>query len=81
MRQLSKIELIRELQGDRSQNEYAEFLGLTSSGLSMVLNGKRGANTALIRLLARYPERAAEINAALIQPDAFESSSLEAIPA
>jgi transcriptional regulator with XRE-family HTH domain len=71
----TKIDVIREFQGDRTQNEYAEFLGLTSGGLSMILNGKRGANTALIRLLSRYPERSAEITKALLLTESAESEA------
>lgn len=83
MAQASKIEIIRGFQGDRTQNEYAELLGMTSGGLSLVLSGKRGANGVLIRLLSLFPEKAKEINAALVLPDviAAPETEKEAVPA
>lgn len=73
------IDVIRSFQGDRSQNEYAAFLGLTSGGLSLILGGKRGANPTLLRLMSRYPERRAEIAKALVTPETAVPSATEAL--
>ncbi len=70
----SKIEVIRDFQGNRTQNEFADLLGMTSGGLSLVLTGKRGANGVLIRLLTLFPEKSKEINAAMVLPESLAAA-------
>ncbi len=73
------ISIIRRFRGERNQAEYAEFLGVTQGYLSRVLAGERGPNLVLLRLIARYPQHAAEIVAAL--PPALTSQEKDSVPA
>ncbi len=59
------ISIIRRFKEGRNQAEYAEFLGVTQGYLSRVLAGDRGPNLVLLRLIAKYPQHAAEIAATL----------------
>lgn len=58
------VTLLRELQGARSQNEFAKYLGVDKSFLSRVMSGDRSADSIIVRLLERFPDHAAEIAAA-----------------
>ncbi len=71
--------IIRRFKGERTQAEYAEFLGVTQGYLSRVLTGDRGPNLILLRLIARYPQHAAEIVAAL--PPALTAQEKDSVPA
>lgn len=53
------VERLRERQGDRSQNEYAEFLGISRAMLSRLYSQDRqiGVET-LTRICERYPDLA-----------------------
>lgn len=69
--------LILELRGEQSQNEFARSLGVDKSTLSRVIAGERPADIVVVRLLERYPNQARRIAAALTAPDAEK----QAIPA
>lgn len=59
---MKPIELLQELQGNRSQEEFAQLLGVTQVHVSYVLSGKRNAGRKMLRGLVRaFPERQAEI--------------------
>ncbi len=64
----ARIALIRKLQGEQSQNQFARFLGIDQSTLSLVLAGKRSPDFVLIRLLRAFPDAADEVAEALKQP-------------
>lgn len=71
-------EILRKYQGDRSQNEFARLLGITSAGISLIYTGKREVGVEVIRaFLKQFPEAATEIAAALSTPDIER----EAVPA
>lgn len=72
-----RLIVIRRIQGDLSQNQFAKRIGVDSSTLSLVLSGKRGPNLILIQMLRAFPEAAQEIAAAL----AISESEKQAIPA
>jgi plasmid maintenance system antidote protein VapI len=53
---MHEIALLRELQGERSQSEFAEMLGISQPMLSMVYQGTRrlGRDT-IVRLMELFP--------------------------
>ena len=53
---MTPVELLRQCQGDMTQSEFAEALGIGQSYLSMLLNGQRTPTAGLMLKLARlYP--------------------------
>lgn len=67
---MSLAGVFRKYQGDRTQTEYAEFLGLTQGTLSLIYSGRRGVGMEVLRALARaYPESAEDIASALSAPE------------
>lgn len=49
-------ELLKELQGDRSQDEFAKEVGLGQPTISMLLSGQRQPGITVIRKLCKaYP--------------------------
>jgi predicted transcriptional regulator len=56
---LALLDLLRELKGDeRSQDDWADELGLSQSVVSLWLIGKgKLGKKGLVKLLARYPEQ------------------------
>jgi len=57
MNSSSSTELIRSLQGDLNQGEYAEKLGISRSFLSLILNGHREPGLLVMRgLLRAFPD-------------------------
>ena len=57
-----KIRLLRELQGNMSQVDFADMLGISQSYLSMIYAGQRGAGSMVAQGLVRsFPERRPEI--------------------
>lgn len=77
----SRLALIRRLQGERSQNEFARFLGISESHLSRVMTGERGANLVLIQIMTLFPEHANEIAAALASSTPVAEQEALAVPA
>jgi len=62
---MNSRELIRSLQGDLDQGEYAELLGISRPLVSRILNGHRAPSLLVMRgLLRAFPERESEIIAA-----------------
>lgn len=56
------IELLRELQGERTQQELAAMLGISQPLLSMVLSGQRSVGkTMLAGLIKLFPDRSEEL--------------------
>lgn len=56
------IELMRELQGDMSDREFAKRLGMSRSAVRMVKSGQRNAGARMIRSLVKaFPERSQQI--------------------
>ena len=55
---VNEVALLRKLQGERSQSEFAEMLGISQPMLSMVYQGTRrlGRDT-IMRLLELFPEQ------------------------
>ena len=55
---MHEIALLRQLQGDRSQSDFAELLGISQPMLSMVYQGTRrlGRDT-IVRLTKLFPEQ------------------------
>jgi len=67
---VDQVELLRRLQGDRSQTEFAELLGLSQPLLSMVYSGQRRlGREAIARLLERFPEQQGEIVRVFLRSD------------
>ena len=65
MNSSSITELIRSLQGDLNQGEYAELLGISRPFLNLILNGHREPGMLAMRgLLRAFPEHESEIVAA-----------------
>lgn len=61
------IELLRELQGDESQVQFARRLGIDQPELSKILRGeRRPARRTIVGLLRAFPARRDEIIAALM---------------
>ena len=61
----SSTKLIRSLQGDMNQGEYAEKLGISRPFMNLILNGRREPGMLVMRgLLRAFPERETEIVAA-----------------
>lgn len=59
---MNQIDLVQELQGDRSQEEFAQLLGVTQVHVSYVLSGKRNVGHKMIRgLLCAFADRRDEI--------------------
>lgn len=58
------VKLITELQRERTQAEFARFLGVDRSFLWRVLAGERSADSIIVRLLERFPEHSNQIAAA-----------------
>ena len=62
MNSSSITELIRSLQGDLNQGEYAEKLGISRPFLNLILNGRREPGILAMRgLLRAFPDRRDEI--------------------
>lgn len=60
------IDLLRELQGDETQVQFARRLGIDQPELSKLLRGeRRPARRLILGLLRAFPKRRAEIVAAL----------------
>ena len=70
MNSSSSTELIRGLQGDMNQGEYAELLGISRPFLNLILNGHREPGLLVMRgLLRAFPDNRDEI------VEAFELAS------
>ena len=55
---MHEIAYLRELQGNRSQADFAELLGISQPMLSMVYQGSRRLNRfAIVRLIEMFPEQ------------------------
>lgn len=56
---MSIADVLREYQGDRTQTEYAELLGISQGYLSLVLSGGRNAGIEVQRgFLRAFPDAA-----------------------
>lgn len=55
-------EWLKIKQGDRSQEDFGEFLGISQSTISRVYSGKRGLGANVLKtLVATYPDEIDEI--------------------
>lgn len=62
---MTMIELLKELKGERSQDEFAALLGISQVHVSMLLSGKRAAGRQVADALMRaFPARSSDILAA-----------------
>ena len=62
-------ELLRELQGEMSQGQFAEALGVNQSTLSRLLSGQIGASREMIiALVAAFPARRDDILGVFFDP-------------
>ena len=71
------IELLQELQGDQSQEEFAEAIGVGRSTVAMICLGKRRAGRQFLeRLLKAYPERSQDIIRVFLPVDGLDCDSV-----
>jgi transcriptional regulator with XRE-family HTH domain len=67
---MTMIELLRELKGEGSQQEFAALLGISQVHVSMLLSGKRAAGRQVADALMRaFPVRSLDIQAAFFAQD------------
>lgn len=60
------LERLREVKGERTQQELAREWRLDQSSVSRILRGRQGISLRLgLRLMERYPELRPELRAAL----------------
>lgn len=64
------IAIIEVIRGDRSINQFGRDIGMDPGQLWRILNGGQKTDSVIVKLLALYPDRAADIAAALAAPDA-----------
>jgi len=66
---MSIADVLRKYQGERTQTEYAELLGISQGYLSLVLSGGRNAGIEVQRgFLRAFPDAAMEYLTALAAP-------------
>lgn len=59
---MTLIELMRQLQGDESQEQFAARIGVHQTTVSLIYRGERQpGRRVVIRLMRAFPERADEI--------------------
>lgn len=64
------VELLIELQGNRSQNEFAREVGLGQPTISMLLSGQRNPGITVIRKLCEaYPSEQSRIMCIFFAPN------------
>lgn len=62
--------LLRELQGNRSQEDFAREVGLGQATISLLLSGERRPGATVIRKLCRiYPKERGRIMDVFLSPD------------
>ena len=72
----SSTKLIRSLQGDLNQGEYAEKLGISRPFLNLILSGHRGPGILVLRgLLRAFPDNRDEIVEAFLGEERKRESS------
>jgi len=59
---MTLVDLMKELQGEQTQEEFAALIGATQAMVSAILLGKRGIGRKTVQGLMRaFPERSDEI--------------------
>jgi hypothetical protein len=77
---MNQVELLRSLQGDRSQSEFAEMIGICQSLLSMIYSGKRSVGKRAITCMMRlFPDRHDEIIRVFLSPNYDDAHDTMAI--
>lgn len=67
---MDKLDFLRELQGDMTQTQFADVLGVTQSYLSRIYLGKREAGRDVIaNLLRAFPDQKDQIVALFLLSD------------
>ena len=71
---MTAIELLRKCQGDMSQGEFGDKLGVSQAQVSMIYAGKRRPGAELMKRLGQaFPEVRTEVTTILFAPEYHDS--------